>query len=410
MRNEDGTVRRDDRGNILVRDSEGNIVTVRPAAKDDHGSILVDDRGRLVTGEVLRNEDGTVRRDDRGNILVRDMEGNTVAARPAAKDDHGSILVDDRGRLVTGEVLRNEDGTVRRDDRGNLLVKDMEGNIVAARPAAEEDRGAQTSKQMPLIIGPVLDGEGNIIHDREGNPIMGRVAFDREGNIVTDPGGNPVILGSALDEEGKALRDADDEVIPLTIARNADNEVIRDEDGNPLLIPALLDKNGRILRDRDGNPIAPRVITGAGNKAVFDKDGNLILDQDANEVLTRGKDADNIGGSGPEENFSGRAGENMKYTSKTPSERGSAESDKNVFGSGMVVADKLSKEKKEDPLGGLSIVSITLDPIPFVSMKDGQKFFTGGKLPGGYVITTISTDKIVLEKNGKTKFFEMRRE
>ena len=39
-------------------------------------------------------------------------------------------------------------------------------------------------------------------------------------------------------------------------------------------------------------------------------------------------------------------------------------SDKNIFGSGTVVADKLNQEKEVDPLGGLSIVSITLNPFP----------------------------------------------
>jgi len=95
---------------------------------------------------------------------------------------------------------------------------------------------------------------------------------------------------------------------------------------------------------------------------------------------------------------------------KTPLTEGQALSDKNIFGSGTVVADKLNQEKEIDPLGGLSIVSITLEPIAFVSMKDGQKFFTGGKLPSGYTIKKITTDHLVLEKQGKTKTFQMRHE
>jgi type III secretion protein D len=405
LRNEDGTIRRDKQGNIQVKQSDGNIVAGAPTAMDSQGNVLVDDQGRVVKGEVLKNEDGTNQRDEQGNTLVRDTAGNTISARSAAMDPQGNFLVDDQGRMVAGEVLRNADGTVQRDNQGNVLVRDTDGNIIAARPATGNDR---ISGPMAVMAGPVRDGNNDIIRDTAGNPIMGRVAHDTDGKVVTDAGGNPVILGAALDEKGGPVRDADGGVIPLTVARNAGNEVVRDKTGNPLLVPALLDKSGRIVRDRQGRPMAPRVITGAGNRAVFDTDGNLILDQDANNVLTRKEDAANSVDPRGEDHGADPESADRDGGSEVPSVKESAASDKNVFGSGTVVADKVGQEKAEDPLGGLSIVAITLDPIPFVSMKDGQKFFTGGKLPGGYVIQTITTDQIVLKKNGKTKHFKLR--
>ncbi|MBI9092604.1 MAG: type III secretion system inner membrane ring subunit SctD [Desulfobacterium sp.] len=421
LRNEDGTIQRDEQGNILVRDTDGKTIAARSAARDPKGNLLVDDQGRVVAGEVLRNEDGTIKRDEQGNFLVRDTAGNIIAARPisedpantiaersAARDPQGNVLVDDQGRMVAGEVLRNEDGTIKRDEQGNVLVRDTAGNIIAARPASGGNPGNSAQGKIPVITGPVLDGEGKIIHDKKGNPIMGRVAFDKDGKVVTDAEGNPVVLGVALDEKNKPLRDADQTVVPLTIARNADNGIVRDTAGNPLLVPALLDRDGRIVRDKNGEPMAPRVITGADNRAVFDNDGNLILDQDANTVLTRKNEPGNKDGTQPNDRFSGPGLSNMASGSNPSPGTGSAPSDKNVFGSGTVLADKIGQVKKEDPLGGLSIVSITLDPIPFISMKDGQKFFNGGKLPGGHVIKTITTDELVLEKNGKKTTFKMR--
>jgi hypothetical protein len=310
-----------------------------------------------------------------------------------------------------GEVLRTEDGTIQRDKQGRVLVKNEQGEIVPATPlpqGAAKDDSAFAKTQVPIMTGPVMDGKGNVVYDKNGKPIMGRVALDRDGEIVTDADGNPVVLGVALDEKGKPMIDADGRVVPLTIARDSENRVVRDKRGNPLLVPAILDRDGRLLRDEKGKPVAPRVITGADGKAVLDRNGNLILDQDAHNVLLPPDAIDNNVGVQPGDTQLGSEGSNMSSGVSESQTGGQFPSDKNIFGSGTVVADRLNQEKEVDPLGGLSIVSITLKPIPFVSMKDGQKFFTGGKLPGGYVIKSIATDHLVLERQGKTKTLKMR--
>ncbi len=419
LRTEDGTIQRDKQGRVLVKNEQGEIVPATPlpqgAAKDDLGRVLVDDQGRPVMGEVLRTEDGTIQRDKQGRVLVKNEQGEIVPATPlpqgAAKDDLGRVLVDEQGRPVMGEVLRTEDGTIQRDEQGRVLVKNEQGEIVPATPlpqGAAKDDSAFAKTQVPIMTGPVMDGKGNVVYDKNGKPIMGRVALDRDGEIVTDADGNPVVLGVALDEKGKPMIDADGRVVPLTIARDSENRVVRDKRGNPLLVPAILDRDGRLLRDEKGKPVAPRVITGADGKAVLDRNGNLILDQDAHNVLLPPDAIDNNVGVQPGDTQLGSEGSNMSSGVSESQTGGQFPSDKNIFGSGTVVADRLNQEKEVDPLGGLSIVSITLKPIPFVSMKDGQKFFTGGKLPGGYVIKSIATDHLVLERQGKTKTLKMR--
>ncbi|UQZ90983.1 EscD/YscD/HrpQ family type III secretion system inner membrane ring protein [Deltaproteobacteria bacterium Smac51] len=56
-------------------------------------------------------------------------------------------------------------------------------------------------------------------------------------------------------------------------------------------------------------------------------------------------------------------------------------------------------DRPASPLGGHSIVGVTLSPMRFISMRDGQKYFEGAVLPGGYVIEEIKADEIILSKN-----------
>jgi len=294
-----------------------------------------------------------------------------VAFTPALKAKEGVIAVPGTPQSsVTARVAKDLEEAVKgadiieaEDGRHLAVIKDKDGKIKGAL---------------------LLDKEGKVVKTPSGSPIFLPVIRDKDGRVVRDRRGNPVM--------GRPLRDKDGQAIPLTVARNADGRVIRDREGNPQLVPALLDKKGRVVRDKQGRPVAPRVISGTDDRAVFDKEGRLIPDSDANKVLT-GEMTGNPGG-GP-----GGA---------IPPKDGKIRSDKEVFGSGTSVANKVGQEPEEDPLGGLSITSITLNPIAFIGMRDGQKFFAGGKLPTGWVIRSIATDRIVVEKAGKTKTIKMR--
>ncbi|GHU32805.1 hypothetical protein AGMMS50256_23550 [Betaproteobacteria bacterium] len=53
-------------------------------------------------------------------------------------------------------------------------------------------------------------------------------------------------------------------------------------------------------------------------------------------------------------------------------------------------------------LGGLDVMSVTLGAMPFVTMSDRQKLFSGAVLPGGFVLVGIHTDRLVLQKDQET--------
>lgn len=56
----------------------------------------------------------------------------------------------------------------------------------------------------------------------------------------------------------------------------------------------------------------------------------------------------------------------------------------------------------KNALGGLTVMSVTLDAIPFVTMSNQQKFFPGAVLPNGVSLISIHTDHLVLQKDQET--------
>ena len=382
-------------------------------AQGNHLALLTDKKGR-TTGAVLLDKDDKIAQGEKGTPVflspLLDEDGKVVLGgdkNPVmghlARDRDGKVILNDQGKpKVLGTTLDKE-GEGILDSHGNrlALLTDKDGRVAGTVFLDGDGTIVRDGGGDSVFLEPAVDGHGNVVLNRSGNPVMNRLALDGDGNPVLAPPGNPVVLGLALDGDGKVVKDAQGDPIPLTLARDAAGAVVRDEGGNPILVPALLDRAGRLIRGVGENFVAPRVITGAGGRPVHDRQGNLLLDRDANKVFDPLAGPGNMVGTTPDEDR--KSGKRLQDNSMA-----SLPSDKKVFGSGTVVADKIGKTKEIDPLQGLSIVSITLEPIPFVAMKDGQKFFTGGKLPSGYVIKRIATDHIELERKGKIKILRMR--
>jgi type III secretion protein D len=65
------------------------------------------------------------------------------------------------------------------------------------------------------------------------------------------------------------------------------------------------------------------------------------------------------------------------------------------------------KADPDDPLAALDIVGVTLEPMRFISTSDGHKLFEGSTLAGGWTITSIEADALLLSSEDEQRRFEL---
>ena len=54
------------------------------------------------------------------------------------------------------------------------------------------------------------------------------------------------------------------------------------------------------------------------------------------------------------------------------------------------------------------VVSVSMGPMRFITLKNGERVFEGGELPGGYVLEHISVDELTLTRNNTTTLYPLR--
>ena len=54
------------------------------------------------------------------------------------------------------------------------------------------------------------------------------------------------------------------------------------------------------------------------------------------------------------------------------------------------------------------VVSVSMGPMKFITLKNGERVFEGGELPGGYVLEHISVDELTLTRNNTTTLYPLR--
>ena len=62
----------------------------------------------------------------------------------------------------------------------------------------------------------------------------------------------------------------------------------------------------------------------------------------------------------------------------------------------------VSKDPKDD------ISGVTMDPMKFITMKNGDKIFEGGLLPDGSTLVRIDSKSLLFEKNGVKEEYELK--
>lgn len=64
--------------------------------------------------------------------------------------------------------------------------------------------------------------------------------------------------------------------------------------------------------------------------------------------------------------------------------------------------------KQEQNVDETAILSVTMKPMRFITLKNGRKYFEGGVLPSGFVVTSIDLNKVVLMKGNEVKELRLK--
>lgn len=70
------------------------------------------------------------------------------------------------------------------------------------------------------------------------------------------------------------------------------------------------------------------------------------------------------------------------------------------------IAEKTNSDK--DPLAIDDIMGVTIEPLRFITLRNGHKYFEGGLLPSGYTISKIDIHKIEVRKGDDVRELRLR--
>ena len=71
-------------------------------------------------------------------------------------------------------------------------------------------------------------------------------------------------------------------------------------------------------------------------------------------------------------------------------------------------ADERKRKASEQNVDETAILSVTMKPMRFITLKNGRKYFEGGVLPSGYVVSSIDLNKVVLMKGSEVKELQLK--
>ena len=53
-------------------------------------------------------------------------------------------------------------------------------------------------------------------------------------------------------------------------------------------------------------------------------------------------------------------------------------------------------------------MGVSLEPMRFITLRNGHKYFEGGVLPSGYTVSKIDLNKIIVTKGGESHEYQLR--
>lgn len=115
----------------------------------------------------------------------------------------------------------------------------------------------------------MLDKNGNPMLDAKGNVMYDNILYDKSGNPILDANGNPRYKDVLYDEKGYPIYDKNNNIVIKQALKDNQNKgnVILDESGNPIL-------------DKDNKPKYDNILYDNNNSIVYDNEGNIALIND----------------------------------------------------------------------------------------------------------------------------------
>ena len=208
------------------------------------------------------------------------------------------------------EIKKKQEAEFRKQLQKELLEKSgaRKGNIMLDKNGnpMKDCKGEDMYDNIEYDSNncPILDANGNpryknVLYDENGNPV-----FDENGNLVTKQSlfQNKDKGNAMLDENGNPILDSKGQPKYDNVAYDKNDNVLYNKDGtiallnDPVKGKMLVDKDGNPLLDCNGNPMYEKVAYGKDNcplvdeknnpaLKVDDKKGKMLLDKDGNPIL-----------------------------------------------------------------------------------------------------------------------------
>lgn len=283
---EDGNAIRDEEGNRLYIDDDGNIVNARGEKVEDSrlrvaGENLVAS-GVIATKKVLTDKDGNLLTYNGQPVYTGDdgllYDKNN---RPIKTSDGRDVYVNDRGDLV--------DKSGRKIEEPVLSVKTREevtkGALKGREQLLDADGSAVTMNGKPVYVGEdgqLFDAEGNVLRDDEGSAL----SLSADDTIVNEKG--EIAKAKGLSTTGVQARDVRaGELVAVRKLTDANGEALT-LDGEEVYVDdqgRIVDSDGNLVRDSSGQPVffdeeSGRVVNAAGEAIeeglLKDANGNYV--------------------------------------------------------------------------------------------------------------------------------------
>ncbi|WP_295365622.1 type III secretion system inner membrane ring subunit SctD [uncultured Succinivibrio sp.] len=144
-----------------------------------------------------------------------------------------------------------------------------------------------------------------------------------------------------------------------------------------------------------------------GKGRVFYKGRTTLDDQNALETA-RYKTSKKLGIPLMLTEYDPKASSSVERLDGTETIELSASTDERITSLSERSAEERKKKASEQNVDETAILSVTMKPMRFITLKNGRKYFEGGVLPSGYVVSSIDLNKVILIKGNEVKELQLK--